>query len=160
MSGLRTAAATAGAVAVVLALGIGAPATSSASPIGSEQQLVDPNGSVVAYSVTDLQPTNSTMLNVPGTTGVPLAGRLWYATTTVAAVRGSVVPAMRSFNARTADGQSYRVLDQALAPDLDVSPMSEGQRTTGHIYFDVTGPAPTLVAYNDGAQDRMVWTSQ
>ncbi|ORA35920.1 DUF1942 domain-containing protein [Mycobacterium aquaticum] len=160
MSGLSTAAATTGAVAVVVALGMVTPATSSANPIGSEQQLVESTGSVVAYTVTDLQPTNSTTLNVPGTTGVPLAGRLWSATTTVAAVRGSVVPAMRSFNARTADGQTYRVLDQALAPDLDVSPMSEGQRTTGHIYFDVTGSAPTVVAYNDGAQDRMVWASQ
>ncbi|GAS88161.1 DUF1942 domain-containing protein [Mycolicibacterium brisbanense] len=159
MAGLKAAAATASAAAAT-ALLMGAQATSSASPIGSEQQVVGPDGSVAAYSVTDLQPTDSTTLNVPGTGGVPLAGRLWSATTTVSAVRGQVIPAMRAFNARTADGQNYRVLDQALAPDLDVSPMSQGQRTTGHIYFDVTGPAPTVVAYNDGAQDRMVWSGQ
>lgn len=159
MAGLRTAAAAASAVAAV-ALWMGTQATASAGPIGSEQQLVDPNGSVAAYTVTDLQPTDSTTLNVPGTGGVPLAGRLWYATTTVSAVQGQVIPAMRSFTARAADGQNYRVLEQALAPDLDVSPMSQGQRATGHIYFDVTGPAPTVVAYNDGAQDRMVWSGQ
>lgn len=159
MAGLRTAAVTTGAVTISMALGLVTPATSAASPIGSQQQLVDPNGSVIAYTVTDLQPNNSATLNVPGTAGVPLTGRLWSATTSVAAVRGSVVPAMRSLSARTADGQNYRVLEQALAPDLDLSPMSEGQRTTGRIYFDVTGPAPTIVAYNDGAQDRMVWAN-
>jgi hypothetical protein len=74
----------------------------------------------------------------------------------VDAVAGSVIPAMQFFNARAADGQSYRVLVQTFAPDLSVSPLSQGGSSDGTIYFDVTGPAPTEVVYDDG-QSQLVW---
>ncbi|MDN4517236.1 MULTISPECIES: DUF1942 domain-containing protein [Mycobacteriaceae] len=111
----------------------------------------------MGYTVSDLQPANTRELTVPVTGNVPLADQLWYATTTVAALHGSIVPAMESFSARNPQGQNYRVIEQALAPDLKASPMSQGQRTTGHLYFDVTGPPPTAVVYNDGMQDRLAW---
>jgi hypothetical protein len=79
---------------------------------------------------------------VPLTGNVPLAGSLWEARAAVDAVSGSVVPAMQFFNARTADGQSYRVLVPTFAPDLSLSPLSQGGNSTGKIYFDVTGSAP------------------
>jgi hypothetical protein len=63
---------------------------------------------------------------------------------------------MQFFNARAADGQSYRVLVQTFAPDLSISPLDQGGESTGKIYFDVTGPAPTEVLYDDG-EDQLVW---
>ena len=106
----------------------------------------------------DLQPSDSDVLSVPLTANVPLAGDLWQATTSVAVVRGSVVPGMQYFNARSAEGQNYRVLVQTFAPDLSVSPLDGGRNNTGRIYFDVTGPPPTEVVYEDGEHGPMVWT--
>ncbi len=162
--GMKTAAALPGAVALVVALGIGGDVTASASPVGarfgSEQQFVDTDASVAGYNVMDLKPSGSNVLSVPLTGNVPVTGQLWYAPIAVTAVRGSVIPEMQSFNARTPDGRNYRMLDQTLAPDLGVSPMDEGQRTAGNIYFDVTGPPPTAVVYTDGAQDRLTWSAE
>jgi hypothetical protein len=88
---------------------------------------------------------------------VPLAGELWDATATIRAVRGSAVPALPSFFAHSADGQSYRMLSQTLAPDLDASPLEEGKFSTLRIYFDVTGAAPTEVVYDDGRHVPLQW---
>jgi hypothetical protein len=72
----------------------------------------------------------------------------------------SAVPGMQYFNARSAEGQNYRVLVQTFAPDLSVSPLDQGGNNTGRIYFDVTGPPPTEVVYEDGEHSPMVWTRQ
>lgn len=50
-----------------------------------------------------------------------------------------MVPAMKSFAAHTDGGQDYPVIAQVLAPDLDDSPLDEGQNLTGEAYFDVIG---------------------
>ena len=153
---------TAGGVAVAATAGIGGAPTASAAPstsdFGAQLQVVDTDGAGIGgYTVGDLQPSGTDELNVPLTGNVPLAGRLWEASATVDAIRGSVVPAMQYFNARTADGHNYRVLVQTFAPDLAISPLDEGGTSAGKIYFDVTGPAPTEVVYDDG-QSRLVWT--
>ena len=109
-----------------------------------------------AYTVDDLQPSATDELNVPLTGNVPIAGTLWRARARVNAVRGAVVPAMQFFNARTTDGHNYRVLVQTFAPDLEISPLAQGATSDGMIYFDVTGPAPTEVVFDDG-QSRLVW---
>jgi Domain of unknown function (DUF1942) len=140
--------------------GLGGVATASADEarLGTQHIVTDAEGGVISgYTVTELRPSGRRELDVPLAGAVPLAGELWQATITVDAVRGSVIPAMRMFNAQGADGQTYRVLEQALTPDLDVSPMPEGRRSIGNVYFDVTGSAPTVVTLGDGV-DRVTWT--
>ena len=145
---------------VAAVLGIGAPSAWAAPGVGAfgtQMQVADIDGEGIGgYTVDDLQPSATNELNVPLTGRVPLAGKLWEARATANAVSGSVVPAMQFFNARTADGQSYRVLEQTFAPDLSISPMSQGGESAGKIYFDVTGSAPTEVVYDDG-RERRVW---
>jgi hypothetical protein len=163
MNAIPSAAAIIGMVAVTATVGMAsagsAPAVPAAAPFGSPQQVVDgDDAATLVYTVHDLAPSGSNVLNVPLTGNVPLAGDLWEATTSVAAVRGSAVPGMQFFNARSADGQNYRVLVQTFAPDLSVSPLNQGGNNTGRIYFDVTGPPPAEVVYEDGEHDPIVWT--
>ncbi len=126
----RTAGATAVGVALVMTSGAYALAAPNTTAFGAEQHIADANGSVGGYTVTDVRPGGSKTMNVPLTGEVRLSGELWFAPTTVSAVKGEVVPAMKSFNARTDGGQNYPVLVQALAPDLDV--FSTGPRPTLH----------------------------
>jgi uncharacterized protein DUF1942 len=153
----------AGAATIAMTLTANSVAYSAASPLvgsfGVEQHVVAADGSVGGYTVGGVQRDGSDVLNVPLTGQVRLSGELWIAPTAVTAVKGPVVPAVKSFSARTGSGESYPVLVQALAPDLDVSPLSQGQQSTGNLYFDVTGSAPTSVVYRDGETDRVVWTA-
>ncbi|WP_082614227.1 DUF1942 domain-containing protein [Mycobacterium sp. Root265] len=155
----RTIAAMAAGVAVAFGVTDGpqASADPAVAGFGTQLQAADTDGAGVGgYTVHDLQRSPTDVLNVPIVGNVPLAGTLWEARTDVDAVTGSVVPAMQFFNARAADGQSYRVLVQTFAPDLGISPLSQGGSSGGKIYFDVTGPAPTEVVYDDG-QSRLTW---
>jgi hypothetical protein len=127
----------------VAAAGIGGAATASASatpaPFGTSQKLMD-GVSVSEFTVDNLQRSND-MVNVP------INGQLYEATTTVDAVQGPVTPAIPFFNARADNGQNYRVLFQAPAAEgLSGMTLTQGKESTGKIYFDVTGAAPTTVA--------------
>jgi hypothetical protein len=163
MNGVKGVGRIVGAAMIAVALVIASAAIASASPMtqafGSEQHIGDEHGSVGGYTVLGVHRNGGKVLNVPLTGEVRLSGELWLAPTTVSAVQGPVVPAMKSFTARTDGGQEYPVIVQALAPDLDVSPLGEGQTSTGNLYFDVTGPAPTSIVYSDGTQDRRIWTA-
>jgi hypothetical protein len=154
------AAAAAGMIAVALTFGTGSAVSAPADPkhatFGTQQQVTD-GAEISAYTVVDLRPSARNTLDVPLRGNVPLSGKLWEATTTVTAVRGSVIPAMQMFNARAADGANYHMLEETLAPDLSVSPMAQGGQMTGKIYFDVTGAAPTEVVYDDPGKARLVW---
>jgi hypothetical protein len=148
----------AAAAAAAASIGVVGAATASAAPVtgsfGTPERLNDANGAIVSsYTVSNLEPSND-MVNTPVT------GKLWEATTTVDAVQGTVTPSIPFFNARAADGQNYRVLFQAPSPaGINAQPLTPGGRSAGKIYFDVTGPAPTQVVYNDAVQDRMVWST-
>ena len=64
------------------------------------------------------------------------------------------------FNARADNGQNYRVLFQAPAPEgISGMTLTQGKESNGKIYFDVTGAKPTTVAYNDAVSDRLVWSA-
>lgn len=147
---------TAAVVAAAAAVAIAGAGTASANPVtgglGTPERLVDANGAVVSsYTVSDLRPSNDVV-------NVPLVGKLWEATVTVDAVQGTVTPAIPFFNARAADGANYRVLYQAFAPGgLSGATLNQGGKSTGKVYFDVTGASPTRVVYNDAVQDRLVW---
>ncbi|SOJ54394.1 Immunogenic protein MPT63 [Mycobacterium simulans] len=109
---------------------------------------------VTAYTVHDLEPTNMT---IPG---YAPQGQLWQAEVTAVADSGTVTPLVSSFNARTATGQNYRVVNNVPAPaGINPSPIPQGGQTSGKIFFDVTGAPPNGVVYNDGVQDVLIWTN-
>ena len=132
-------------------------ASAAAYPItgklGSELTMTDSVGQVsLAWKVSDLKSSTD---SVPG---YPVAGQLWEATATVNAISGPVTPAISQFNARTADGVNYRVLWQASGPNtISGATIPQGAQATGKIYFDVTGPQPTIVAMNNGMEDLLIW---
>jgi Domain of unknown function (DUF1942) len=135
----------------------GAPIAKSAYPttgkLGSELTMTDSVGQVeLGWTVTDLKSSADT---IPA---YPVAGKLWEATATVRAIRGTVTPAISQFNARTAGGVDYRVLWQAAGPNtISGATIPQGAQSSGKIYFDVTGPSPTIVAMNNGMEDLLVW---
>jgi hypothetical protein len=134
-----------------------APIATSAYPVngkfGSDLTMTDSVGQVqLTWKVDGLKSSSDT---IPG---YPVAGQLWEATATVNAIRGPVTPAISQFNARTASGVNYRVLWQAATTNtISGATIPQGAQATGKIYFDVTGPSPTLVAMNNGMEDLMIW---
>jgi Domain of unknown function (DUF1942) len=71
-----------------------------------------------------------------------------------------VTPMVNDFIARGPNGQNYRVIDKVGAPNgLNPAPISQGNESTGTLYFDATGAPPNGVVYNDGMQDILMWTS-
>ena len=144
------------AAAAVIALSA-APVGSSATvqPFGARETLSDAGGAAVtAYTVTNLRPSSD---RIPW----PVMGRLYEATVTVEAERGTVTPILPMFNARAASGQTFRVLANVATPQ-GVSPatLMQGGKSTGKIYFDVTGETPNSVVYNNGVTDLLVWVGQ
>jgi len=149
-----TTAAITGAMAAAV---VGAPTASATDEptverLGDQISLVD--GSVVqGWTVGALARSADT---IP----FPVQGTLWEATATDEALQGNVVvPIVSNFNARTPNGLSYRALFQVpTALGVNPSPLAQGQKTSGKIYFDVTGDAPDSVVYNAGERDLLVWT--
>ena len=134
---------------------LGAPAASAemdTTTFGDDAQLMN-NGVVQAWVVSDLRPSSDAI-------DYPVHGTLWEATATDVAVVGTVTPVVSNFNARAADGATYRVLFGAATP-LGVNPatLAQGQHTTGKLYFDVIGTAPESVVYNSMGTDRAVWVA-
>ena len=146
------------AIALSASIGIvGAPSATAANPqvgkLGSELTMTDTVGQVVlSWTVTDLQPSSDFM------PGFPVTGKLWEATATVKAIRGSVTPAISQFNAVAPNQAAYRVLWQVASPtNISGATIPQGAQSTGKIHFDVTGPAPSVVTMNNGMEDLMIW---
>ncbi|OOK76575.1 immunogenic protein MPT63 [Mycobacterium kansasii] len=121
--------------------------------LGSELTMTDTVGQVVlSWKVSNLQPSSDE------TPGYQVAGKLWEATATVKAIRGSVTPAISQFNAVAPDQAAYRVLWFVSSPsNISGATIPEGAQSTGKIHFDVTGPSPTTVTMNNGMEDLMIW---
>jgi hypothetical protein len=153
-SAMKTAIGAAGITAVTLfTAATAAAANPTIQPFGSSEQLVD-GPLITAYTVNNLQPSNVT---IPGYTP---KGQLWQADVTAVANAGTVTPLVADFNARSASGQNYRVIDKLPAPNgLSPAPLTPGAQSTGTIYFDVNGPQPDSVVYNDGVQDVLIWNN-
>jgi Domain of unknown function (DUF1942) len=134
-----------------------APIASAAYPItgklGSELTMTDTVGQVVlSWRVSNLKPSSDVM------PGYPVTGKLWEATATVKAIRGSVTPAISQFNAVAPNQDAYRVLWQVASPtNISGATIPEGAESTGEIHFDVTGARPTTVTMNNGMEDLMIW---
>ena len=154
----KTAVKTAIAAGGVAAASVFAAATASAAPpniqgFGTSEQLVD-GPLITNYTVSNLQPSNAA---IPGYTP---KGTLYQADVTARSESGLVTPMVNDFVARGPNGQNYRVIDKVGAPgSLNPAPIPQGSESTGTLYFDVTGAPPNGVAYNDGMQDVLIWTS-
>jgi Domain of unknown function (DUF1942) len=154
------AAAAVAAIAVTTSSAV-APADPTIVRFGTAQTLddrwyvndgTDLNHIIISYTVSNLGPSNDAV-------NVPLQGRLWEATVAVDVLQGHgfVLPAIVLFIARSADGDSYRALYQATAPDSLVPVLPPSGHTTGKIYFDVTGPSPSEVVFDDILDGPFVW---
>jgi hypothetical protein len=71
------------------------------------------------------------------------------------ALRGTVVPVVPFFNARSESGANYPALVQVSS--LSGAPLFEGNTTSGKVYFDVVGDAPNSVVYDNGPEDLLTW---
>ncbi len=142
----------------IAAVGVLAAATATAAPpniqgFGTSEQLVD-GPLVTNYTVSNLQPSS---VAIPGYTP---KGTLYQADVSARSDGGLVTPMVNDFIARGPNGQNYRVIDKVQAPgSLNPAPIMQGNESTGTLYFDVTGAPPNGVAYNDGMQDILMWTS-
>lgn len=120
------------------------------SQLGSQAKLT--NGDVVqGWTVTGLKVSTDTIPYQPH-------GTLWEATATDEALQGSVTPIVSNLNARAHNGDTYRALFGVATPQgVNPSTLSQGEKTTGKVYFDVTGEAPDSVVYANADQDLIVW---
>lgn len=139
-------------LAAAIAAGV-APAANAdpgVQTLGSQGTLV--NGDVQqGWTISDLKVSSDV---IPHAT----QGTLWEATATDEAIQGTVIPIVSNLNARSASGEDYRVLfGVATVQGVNPSPLAQGQKTSGKVYFDVTGPEPTSVVYRAGGQDLLVW---
>ncbi len=144
------AAVTAAATAVALA---GAPVASADAEVqwlGQPGELV--NGNVVQHwTVSHLKPSTDVIPYQP-------VGTLWEATASDEAIAGNVTPVVSNLNARAKNGDTYRVLfGVATEQGVNPSTLAQGQKTTGKIYFDVTGASPDSVFYSTGGPDELLW---
>jgi hypothetical protein len=143
---------TAGAIGVTSASTAAADESSDVSSHGLGAQATLTNGDVVqGWTVSDLKPSADTI-------SYPVQGTLWEATATDVAINGTVIPIVSNLNARTPSGQIYRVLYQVATPQgVNPATLAQGQKTTGKVYFDVTGDKPNGVVYNSGDRDLASW---
>ncbi|GAB5898970.1 DUF1942 domain-containing protein [Mycolicibacterium mageritense] len=148
------------AMLIFVLLGVlGAPGAGAATDrcphrFGAPQQVTDANGAVVTqWSVAGLKPSTDQLA------GYLPSGRLWEAEATVEAVTGTVTPIIPNFSAVSGSGQRYQVLWQVPSPDaVAPSTLGQGQRSTGKLYFDITGTDPMGVIYTGaGATPAMMW---
>jgi uncharacterized protein DUF1942 len=152
---ITSALAAAAAVAAAASVGIiGAPIASADDPtittLGSQAKLVDGNV-VQGWTISNLKTSTDVIPHV-------VDGTLWEATATDQAIDGGATPIVSNLNARARSGQTYRVLFGAATPQgVNPSTLAQGEKTTGKVYFDVTGDTPDSVVYNAGGQDVLVW---
>ncbi|MEZ0382506.1 MPT63 family protein [Mycobacterium sp. pW045] len=150
----KTAAGAAGIAAVSVFAATTAMAEPAIQPFGTPEQLND-GALSTSYTVSNLGPAN---VVIPG---YQPDGKLYQADVTARADRGTVTPLVTAFNARAANSDTYRVINTVPTPGgINPGPIAQGASADGKIYFDVTGPPPDGVVYNDGVQDVMIWTNK
>jgi hypothetical protein len=127
--------------ASAITLGVGALSVSTASAadniktFGEQERLNNPNGSpYIGYTVFGLKPS---------TAPVPHNGQLYSAKLTIDGFGGNTDPMIGRFGARSESGVFY--------------PAIQGASNGSKLYFDVTGPVPNSVVWNDGVRDILCW---
>jgi hypothetical protein len=122
----------------------------STTTLGSQAKLDDGNV-VQSWTITNLKTSTDA---IP----YPVAGTLWEATATDEAIQGGATPIVSNLNARAKSGETYRVLFGVATPQgVNPSTLAQGEKTTGKVYFDVTGDTPDSVVYNAGGHDLLLW---
>lgn len=103
------------------------------------------------WTIKDLRPS-------PDSIPYQARGALWEATATAELSDGGI-PVITGFFARS-ESDTYPVLWNVPSP-LAVNPaaLPPGGSVTGKFYFDVTGVAPTRVAYLDADNELVEWRS-
>jgi len=141
----------AGALAVAGALSTGIAAADPAThPIGSQGTVAEGPG-VHGWTVSDLRPSSDAIPYQP-------RGTLWEATATDEALQGTVFPIVANLSARSASGQNYQSLFTVpTAQGIVPTGLTQGQKTSGKVYFDVTGDAPNSMVYQAGGADLIRW---
>jgi hypothetical protein len=110
-------------------------ATDSVKVFGQQETLNGPNGlPYIGYAVGKL---------VPSSDPVPHNGTLYSAKLVVDGLGGSYPPFIERFGARAESGDFY--------------PSIWGASNVGKLYFDVVGPIPNSVVFNDGTRDLLAW---
>lgn len=153
MTTFKTAIGAAGIAAATVFTAGAASAAPNIQAFGTPESLVD-GAMVTTYTVSNLQRSS---VAIPGFTP---KGTLYQADITARSDGGLVTPMVKNFIARGPNGQNYKLVDKAEAPNgLNPAPIPQGSESTGVLYFDVTGAPPNGVVYNDGLQDILIWTS-
>ncbi len=162
MHGVRTALAIMVAVAVVLCAGCAGPkntATESpaasvadtsttapvqqAAPMGSTLTVTSA-GATAAYTVGNLRPVP------PDAQIIPAKGSMYAVDVTIAAQTGTTTYNGFYFVARAADGSTIAPAVGAVNPGITSGELPAGQKTDGHVAFDVpAGKAITAVGLRD-----------
>ncbi len=127
--------------AAVVAAGVGtvtatpAMAADNIKVFGEQERLNGPNGfPYIGYTVMDFGQSNDP---------VPHNGTLYSAKLFVDGFGGNTNPMIERFGARTEKGLFY--------------PAIPGASNMGVLYFDVVGPVPNSVVWNDGVRDILAW---
>ena len=138
------------ATAVLFSISAVPPASAAGNVqvVGIEESLMGPDGTEVAYTVTKIVPSGDPVT-------YPVGGQLYEATVMARALRGTAVPVVPFFNARSASGANYPALVQVSS--LSGAPIFEGATAKGKVYFDVVGDAPNSVVYDNGPEDLLTW---
>ncbi len=150
---IKTAIGAAGIAAISVTTAGSAAAAPNIQGFGTSEPLID-GPMITNYTVSNLQPSN---VVIPGFTP---KGTLYQADIVVRSDGGVVTPQVRDFSARGPNGQTYKLVDSVEVPNgLNPAPIPQGSESKGTLYFDATGAPPNGVAYNDGLQDILMWTS-
>jgi hypothetical protein len=117
---------------------VGIPSASAADNIkifGEQERLNGPNGfPYIGYTVNNFGPSNAP---------VPHKGKLYSAKLWVDGFGGNHNPQIDRFGARALKGAFY--------------PAIPGASNMNMLYFDVVGPVPNSVVWNDGVRDILAW---
>jgi hypothetical protein len=127
--------------ATAIAMGAGAVTATPASAVdnikifGEQERLIGPNGfPYIGYVVKDFGPSNDP---------VPHNGTLYSAKLYIDYFGGNYNPMIDRFGARALKGAFY--------------PAIRGASNVNMLYFDVVGPVPNSVVWNDGIRDILAW---
>jgi hypothetical protein len=145
----KLAGAVAAATVVVSFVSVAQASAADGQVFGLQQTVSDPSGGQIGYTVSKL---------LPSADAIPyqVSGQLYEATVRADALSGLVTPAIPAFSAQTASGQNYPALAGMWVPQgLSGMTLLPGGRSSGKVYFDAAGEAPTSVVYN-GA-DMLTW---
>lgn len=143
--------AAAGAVSLATAGADAGDVAATTQPIGT-QGTVENGGVIQGWTVSDLRPSTDAIPYQP-------RGTLWEATATDVAIQGNVTPVIANLGARSPSGQTYPALFGVATPQgVNPSNLAQGEKTSGKVYFDVTGDAPNSAVYQFAGKDQLVWT--